>query len=252
MHNKANIRIQTVPLYLCKWALMEHKTNQLRVYLAIKFDGSGYFLVNEANTQRITELLKISVVTFRKFIRALTKDRWIVACKRKNWYWVRGYKQLGIVLKNSTISSIRFENKDLLSFKAMCIGAVYSDRIKHLRRRAKNPVRYQSWRTSIRAFAPSTYFVANNYLAEYLKISKTTAIEYKALAEKAGYIKTKENLTYEDIPRKLFKYVKEANDLIGGKYVIRQGKVFMQEPDIIVSKIQIYYRGNLKRKKSDP
>lgn len=251
----------SIPLYLCVYALRFKKVNQLKVYVALKYYCSGYYNATPENNLMMASVLGITLVSFRSNLKKLVVDKWVLPCKSKKVYWIRGYKQLGIVLRNSTISCIKLSSKDFKNFKAIIISGVYAKIVRDSRRRNRGSVWLYGWRTLIRILPPSTYLIANTYLAKVLHISKTTAYDYKYLAEKAGYISTMENLEQLFVGKnspvplnaEIMQIFAETNNIRSETLRTKQRKAFLQRPDSITYKVEIYSKRSLKRrKKTEP
>jgi hypothetical protein len=154
-----------------------------------------------------------------------------------------------ILTEPSQKVGVRLDNLKYHSFKAFLIAVVIANTMRKMRRSDGASVHYNGRRTIIKALPSSTYLLANNYLAKVLKVSKTTAFDYKTLAEKAGYIKTHENL-YTIRKSKLFlRYSLDIPSSERNKYRINKDNLYYQEPDIIESKVVLCYQKNFGKVK---
>lgn len=197
--------------------------------------------------KRNSKKISITPVTFRKYWRILLKEKWItINCKRDACHII-GFSRLCKKLRIKTRKAAIFRTIDFKRFKEFLIGSVITYAMIKKRNNDRASVFYIPRSTSTKALSSiSSYFLPNLYLAKVLKISKSTASEYKHLAEKAGYIKTKKHWYNLPIESNEIKNYREYSDDNRGYPKLINGKACVQTSDIIKSNIVLKRKRNLR------
>jgi hypothetical protein len=244
-----------VPVELCKYALTNHKVNQVKLYVYLKTICSGHFKVNKNLIAIVCKELKLkSGKTFKSNLNWLLEENWITVNSKSKSYRIIGFRQLAKKLEFNSATGALFDPPEFEKFRAFLIGAVISYHSKWKRRKAwQSGLLEGSPRKSCKPPSDPSDF-ACLYLAKILNVSKTTASKYKVIAEKAGYIKIEKCFSQIDVPISQLPLLKKYSDKSIEKIRSINGKVCLQEADKIYPSIHLRRKSNIKccRKKSEP
>ena len=203
---------------------------------------------NSSSYSKWAKDLCISSKTVKSSLQWLIKNRWVTVNSKRGSLRIISYKKLAWKLDLKFQTGFLFEPDNYQYFKAMCCGVVltfYLNRKRYFNRRSVN----------IKGFANSTnrrkysgfYPMPNEYLAQCLGVSITTAYRYKTEAERGNFIETKSNFSHvlnadnEKITSDNYFAFILNNQTFGLPNTIRKGKKYLKEveADLIHSNITL-------------
>lgn len=237
-----------IPVQLCEYALVNRKTNQLKLYIYLKINSDGEIYYYERSFNEWAEKLHINYKTIKNSLEWLIKNKWITVNSKKHTLKIISYQRLGRRLHFDSKSGYLFESNDYKDFKALCCGVVithYLNRKRYFNRRSVNLKGFAMIKNRKKGFYP----MANKYISTSIGVSLSTAYRYKNEAEKAHYIKTISDSNYMEDSNG--NKIASDNYLIfkknGEENKIRQGKNYLKEisSDLIHSNIKLK-RKNIK------
>lgn len=241
----------TIPVDLCQYALVNRKVNQTKLYVLLKLKSSGYISYNEDIYEHIKDWAKELDLNHKTVLTSfewLLKQKWVTINSISKSIHIIGYKKLYYKLHFETSTAIIYEPDCFLDFKAFCCAAViiyYRNRKKYSDK--QSVAKKERTNTNCRTSSKDYYDISCGYLAECLKVSKTTAYNFKLAAIKLGLIEKKKNLVFmtdcigKPITIEHFDAIKHTfkdNPLVRR---IRKGKKYikMVEADLIKSNIHL-------------
>lgn len=238
-----------LPVTLIAYALSEKIVNQLRLYLYLKKNCSGYFLLDRQKINHACEFLGLkSEKTFHRNLSWLIQRKWITVNSKTNCCRVISFARLCHKLAIKTKTGVYFETSDFHSFRPFLYAAIFAWTIRHKDWQTRQPVRKKgrtrksipehcSGSGSNRGRGPNQ--MPNRYLAKILSLDHSTISRYKLAASTAGYITAEHQ--YEDTQLSLKflypmqKYLPEEAHL----FVVHDGTVQRQLPDKISHTIHL-------------
>ena len=178
-----------LPVYLAQKCLVTRRTNELQTWLAAHFSYSGKCEISDNPAVVISELVGKKPRTIKRHFKRLLKWNWMGRDSKNGWYFIRGVDRVfnieGCHYKRAAI----MDKSDIPTTKAFLIASVLASIIKT--GRATETERKSQRSQPLRGFHPVSLLTLENAF----ECSKPTAVKYKKMAKKAGYIKTSQNLT---------------------------------------------------------
>lgn len=237
---------KSIPVELCVYALRQHRINMVMVYIYLKYNCDGYFKLSRGSVSGYAANLSLSVPTFRKHINELIKLEWLTVNSKREAFRVIGFLPLAKKLTFRSSKSVIFDKKDFITFRAFLIATVITYFMGYKRRKERRSV-YKKGCTITNFLSPSFYSMPNRYLSKVLKISISTASDYKHLAGSAGYISITKQEEKIPIPKRALTAYLEVNNMKPQSIRRRKGSFFEQKPDKIESTMEIKTKHNLKK-----
>ena len=238
-----------IPVELCKYALMEHKVNQLRLFIFLKTKCSGHLkLPKERIESYCKELSYKTPKTFKNNLNWLLKKEWITVNTKSGNYRIKGFVELSNKLKFSCTKVAIFEPMDFSKFKPFIIATVITYYMKLKSRYDKK--RSECLKGGSRKYRfkkPAFFSLPHTYLAKVLNIPKSTAENYRFNAIKSKFIISKSDFEKLDVPGKEIKLFKKYHDNSSNLRVLK-GRLHKQKDNKLFSKIVIRTKKELKKK----
>lgn len=238
----------SIPVDLGRWALTNHKVNQVKLYIYLKTICSGHFkLSDELISCTCSELSIKSKRTFKSQFKWLIQKKWITVNSKKASYRIIGFPQLSSKLKFSSCKGALFEPMDFSKFKEFLIASVIT---YYMIRKSRWDIKSELHTRSSRKyfFPPASYSLPHTYLAKILHASKTNAAHFRNLAIKSGYIKAKPKFVEIEIPKSEFRLYKKFNIDENQKFRVIKGKLYRQLNDELTSIIFLSTKKSLQNK----
>jgi hypothetical protein len=235
-----------IPIELCTFALSKHKVNQVRLYVYLKSICSGYFKLSDERIKSICQKLGYKTPkTFKTNLKWLLNERWVLFNINSGNYYVLGYVNLSQLMDFQASTGAIFKPVDFSVFKPFIIAAVITYYMKYKKRverssgqKRRCPRKYY--------LSPAFLSLPHLYLAKILNIPKSTAVSYRKLAVKFGYISVKPHYKKLDIPLKEAVFYLKYNREDGKKIKVKDNKVYCRENDELTSKIFFLTKTDLK------
>lgn len=190
----------SIPVDLCQYALVNRKVNQTKLYILLKLKSSGYISYNKNIYEHIKDWAKeldLNHKTVRGCFEWLLKQKWVTINGISKSIHIIGYKKLYYKLNFETSTAIKYDTDNFLDFKAYCCAAViiyYRNRKRYFDK--QSVAKMERANTNCRISFKDYYDMSSGYLAKCLKVSKTTAFNFKLIAIKLGLIEKKKNLVF--------------------------------------------------------
>ncbi len=240
----------SIPVELCKYAIKEHKVNQLRLYVFLKSKCSGQIkLPKERIDSYCLELGYKSTKTFKNNLNWLIMHKWITVNTKSGNYRIKGFLELSNKLMFCSVKGAIFEPLDFSKFKAFVSGAVITYYMKQKSRynKKRSELLIGSSR-KYRSKKPAFYSLPHTYLAKVLNLSKSAAKKHRDSAINFNFINSLHKFKQLYIPKKeILLYLKYSesnqNKLIGYKKNLVE-----QLNDVLTSNIILRTKRNFKNK----
>ncbi len=190
----------TLPIGLCKYALVNRKINQLKLYLYLKLTSSGYIRYEDNINEHITNWsieLNLDRKTVSSSFKWLIENKWITVNSISKALHIKGYSALAKKLKLIIKSSVIYEPTDFKDLKGICCASViiyYRNKLKYFNRKNKSVVNMRLTKKNLKLLKNGSYFLPLTYIAKSLKISKSTANNFKKIALEFGFIERSRNV----------------------------------------------------------
>lgn len=240
----------SIPVELCKYAIKEHKVNQLRLYVFLKSKCSGQIkLPKERIDNYCLELGYKSTKTFNNNLSWLIKHKWITVNTKSGNYRIKGFLELTNKLMFCSVKGAIFEPIDFSKFKAFVAGATITYfMIQKSRYNKKRPELLQWSSRKSHYKMPAFYSLPHTYLSKILNVSKSCAKKQRNLAIQHQFISSVHKFEPIEIASgEILNYLKycdtNTNNLIGYKNHLKK-----QLNDILTSNIKLRTKNNFKRK----
>lgn len=235
-----------VPVGLCLYSLQTKKTNQVKFFLYLKSISSGYVQKNNSELLLIASHLDICYKTLNTYLQWLLQHGWLIPDPIACNYRIIGFNSLTEKLGFTSSTGALLYKNDIPRFKSFAVAAVIAYLIER--------IRVRQWQTKAGLIKGSpnlsglpTYpSLPHMYLAKTLKLSKTSAYEYRKLTVENKFLKCYkiyENLgfTSENFIT-LKKYYSENPEALRKK-----GKqIYIQLPDKIESLVYLRTKSNIR------
>lgn len=189
----------SIPVGLCEYALVNRKINQLKLYLFLKLNSSGYVKYDDDIYEHINswaKRLSISPKTVLSSYKWLIKNKWITINGISKSIHIISYKHLYRKLRITIKTSIIYEPDDFADLKGLCCAAVfiyYRNQLRYFNKQSGAKMTLSNTNCKI----PKDFYpVSLSYIASRINVSKSTANNYKSIAKSYGFIESKRNLIY--------------------------------------------------------
>lgn len=242
----------TIPVGLCAYALMSRKINHLKLYVYFKHIASGHLRYDTSLCKHWASDLDMNERTVRNCMKWMIKKKWITVNSKKESIRIIGFQQLKLKLKIKSDAAVVFEQEDFSEFFSFCCAAVitYYIRLKSFKSRAKQSgSKMVGSRKNCSSAQKGFYTLPVLYLAKCLKVSKSTANNYKIKAVNSKFIEVKRQVTTikdeegNKISKNEILTFQSNSENVG---IFRLGRKYLKkvEADLIKSELK------LKRKRS--
>ena len=242
-----------IPVSLCKFALVNRKINQLKLYIHLKLNSDGFVVYDEKSYKEWSKEIGISSKTIKTSLDWLIKNKWITVNGKRNALHIISYKKIGQKIGLNFKSGILFEPTCLADyeyFKAFCCATVICYYLNKKRYFDRQSVIIKGVATTNCKRTNGFYPIPNGYLAKCLGVSLATAFRFKKEAEDAGFIETKAGFGYllDEKDEKDSDIEKKSKYKI--KKVKNKEKIFKTEDYEIIKQIlvDVYKEPNRLRK----
>jgi hypothetical protein len=234
-----------IPIGLCVFCLKNKLSKPFSLYLLLKMRCSSIIKIGMPVARDFAEELGYkSVKSIYYNLKILQDYNFVGLNPRNDIYVIRGFDKLRSMYKLPSTIAVLFYPSDLRKIKGFLIGSLITSLIYKEERRIK-AVEFIEGRSN--HAASSFLFPASNLiLSKLLNISISTASEYKKCAVKHGYITITPNLKYLPIHYRSVQFYRKSNPEDGDKLVIRNKKVYLQQPDLVCSRIEYKYRKKIE------
>lgn len=235
-----------VPVGLCFYSLENRKTNQVKFFLYLKSISSGYVIENEPEFLAIASNLGICNKTANSYLKWLVSQGWLIHDPIAKNYRIIGFNSLASKLCFTSSTGAILYKKDITKYKSFAIAAVITYLIERIRVRQWQTKAGLIKRSPNLNSLPSYPFLPHTYLAKALKISKSSAYEYRKMTKGNQFItclKKYENLDFNSKGLSLMKkHYPERPERLRRK----GDQVFTQMPDHINSTIYLRTKANIR------
>ena len=259
MVQPANVNIY-VPLSLCDLVVTDKFFAPFRLYLFLKSTSYGQLKITLAKKQELAAALHVTVKTISNLLHQLQERNWIGHNPRTGWYFVRGFTKIGQLEGLTGKLAVELDVHKDLSFKerfqAFVVGAIIGRFSRNSRYRwreqQKSRSEYNKGNSNHNLPTAPSFFPVACELIRMAKnpkcpprMSLSTAWSYKQLACKHEFINLKQNLTRlasskdESVCDAQFAAAyKKVNPEVAGRIRIIDGKVYLQEPDLVQERMR--------------
>ncbi len=227
-----------VPIGLASVALSEKLFRPFQLYVFLKTKCSGKLRIDNRLLKEIGSNLGLkSERAVKNNLKILIKKNWIGYNKKSKYYFIRSFNYLCQLEQVKRKTAAEFNPKHIKHFKAFLAGSNICSLVNHQRWKQRKLERLNGG--SNQRFRKSTkyYPVACKALAKCLKISISTAFEWKGLAVKRKYVLVKKNFKPFMFERKkpisaVFKnQLKRALPNCAHLVRVKKGNLFEQDID---------------------
>lgn len=251
----------TLPLSLIRHCNKHGLLQELKVFTYLKLYCSNNPKSSGPafNPKALRERLGIkSIKTFRKYLQSLQALNWVGCNDSANILHVRSYRRIISIIGSSEKAAVRVKPEDLKRFRAFATAALVTKLIRDTAKHTLIYSRSRKYKGSLskrdEAKPVLNYFgLSNEGFAALLYTSKTTAVERKQEAVKAGYIKTRKRyhkeyeLSKEEAPF----YIKHCKQVYGPAKCVRKlkGKYWLctQQHDEVIPLLKICKSSQVKK-----
>ena len=242
-----------VPVGLAQKSLITGRTSELQTWIAAHFIYPGKCQISDNPAAAISELTQKTPRTIKRHFKRLLKRNWIGKDHKNGWYFFRGIDRIRKIENIQHRRATIMDKSDVAKCKAFCIASVIASIIKT--GRAAETERDNQRSGPLCGFYP----VSLQTIKQAFKCSKPTAINYKKMANSAGYINTERNLIQLSIRVTDVEHLKQSGqsvklpkfgngDLVNVKpQKLRKyhGKVFLQASTLIKGNVSLTMRGSV-------
>lgn len=229
----------SIPIAIIIFALRKRKINTIRLFLYLKYTGSGHLKWNNSLLEKTcADLNWKSEKTFKKHLNWLIRKRWISINSKTKSLRVKSYQQIILKIKFSTATTVLAEQNVLNNFRPFCYAAAitWAMRYKHHKERQSGCKKGRSRKS---CHLRRMYQIPNQYLAAMLQLNYTTISKYRTAAAKAGYIKVTHYFQAIGLPAKFLGLLKQAYPENRHRLVLVHNQVHWQLPSYITSTIHL-------------
>ncbi len=248
------MRNMNIPIELLVFALSKRKVNQVRLYLYLKSQCSGYLPWNQETIQKIKRDLSIKETrTIQNNLTWLIKNSWVIMNSKRGVIRVVSYLVLSKKLQFHSATGVLFDTSQFHNFRPFIYAAVLTYYLKYRHRIAR-----QSERKKGRSITNCSFHeMPAQYLASILKLGKSTTMRYRQKAWDAGFIKMKHRYKPLYIPLDELEFCRIYGDEEAWQLVIHNNQVMVQLSNAITSYVRLRTKPALKkciysREKVDP
>ncbi|RKE04166.1 hypothetical protein BXY64_1181 [Marinifilum flexuosum] len=248
------MRSMNIPIELLVFALSKRKVNQVRLYLYLKSQCSGYLPWNQETIEKIKRNLSIKETrTIHNNLEWLVKNSWVIMNSKRGVIRVVSYLVLSKKLQFHSATGALFDTSQFHNFRPFIYAAVLTYYLKYRHRIAR-----QSERKKGRSITNCSFHeMPAQYLASILKLGKSTTTRYRQKAWDAGFIKMKHRYKPLYIPLDELEFCRIYGDEEAWQLVIHNNQVMVQLSNAITSYVRLRTKPALKkcicsREKVDP
>ena len=238
----------TIPVELCKYALLNRKTNHLMLYVYFKHIASGHLRFDTSLYKVWATDLNLSEKTIRTCVDWLIKNKWIAVNGKLKSLRIISYSQLCSNLDLCRKLSAIYEPEDFSKFINFCCAVVFTYylNLKNWADKKRRSVFIMGNTSTNRNFYPKDFkTLPIRYFAKCLNVSIATANNYKKMAMNINLLTVKSqvlNYTSEDgtkLPKELICIFQHEDKNITGR--LRVGKKYLKrvEADLIKSDLKL-------------
>ena len=235
-----------IPAELCNFVLTSKLIRPFQVFIYLKSKCSGKIRLSKSDMDNVALDLGLkSGKTINSCIKKLIEINWVGFSPRSGFYFIKGFEKIRKQHKFYRRRGVEFNLDEIRDLKGFLIATSISLLINAQKRRKRAVERSMSG-SKTPACLRSFYFeIANEALAKILRISISTAFEWKNLAEKQGYIKIRKHFAEIDVNPKLAKEFKSQKGVPSHLIRFRAGKLWIQKSDTVVSYINFRRRAKI-------
>jgi hypothetical protein len=233
-----------IPIELLVFALSKRKVSQVRLYLYLKSQCSGYLSWTPELKERIKKDLDIKESrTIDRNLDWLLKNKWIITNTKRGSIRIVSYLVLSQKLQFRSATGAIFETIDFQNFRPFIYAAVVTYYLQYKHRIAK-----QSERKKGRSITNCSFRdMPAEYLANVLKLGKSTIVRYRQKAWDAGFIKMKHRYKPLLIPVGELAFCRIYGDEEAWQLVIHNNQVKIQLSNAITTCIHLRTKSGLKK-----
>ncbi|MCB2222119.1 MAG: hypothetical protein KQI35_17180 [Bacteroidetes bacterium] len=233
-----------LPIELLTFSVRERKVNQLQLFIGLKslFTNGQFILSRETKSQVCIYLGYKSEKTFNNNFQWLVQNRWVYF--RKGHCIIKSFTKIAVKYDFTCYKVALFIPEiDMPNFKAFIYGAIITYLMVwkgNKDRRSGADLGSSYMKRNPVSSSLLYYNLPVRYMAKALNISKSTASNYKNIANDAGYIEVKHDYSFVVFGGSNFKeYMKWLSPEQKCKICNMDGKIYIQNPDLIKSNIII-------------
>lgn len=250
----------TIPVLLCKYALINRMPNHLKLFVYLKYISGGHIRYNNCLIRSWATDLDLNEKTVRKLVKDLIKQEWITVNTNRGSLRAISYNQLCLKLKVNPKSAAVYEPDDFKNFKSFCCAVVitYYLKVKYWNEklRLSESKKVDSSMSNHSSHLKGYKTLPVRYFSKCLGVSDTTANNFKKLAKEGGYIEVKRqviNMTKKDgkkIEKSMLGVIVKSDLDLAPR--IRIGKKYIKkvDADLIKSFVKIKRKRNKYREKT--
>lgn len=241
---------------MAEFALREHRTSEVMVYLASKFYFSGTSKTEPSPAKYLAEQLPVKERTVYNHLNWLINRNWIGKDYHSGWYHFRGLNTIHQNEGWKFSRAVRMKPKDLFNIKPFLMGAFIASLVKTWKRGKETE---RNSRRSEQLYYPVSY----SAIAKILKMDRSTVKRIIKHSQKLGFLKMEENLikvknlSISDVNKaKQLDLPVLRVDLIGSsddkvvpldRFRFKNNEVFIQEPNLIYPLLEFKSRRGLSK-----
>lgn len=218
----------------------------------------GKIIINEGVVLQLKELLHYkSSRSVANNLKILIGLNWVWYSKRSGYHYVRGFDTVGQIMGFKSRTSVLMKIKKTDGLKHLTIATVIGWFIMSNKRKLKRefaskyvgnrPLVYNDAISDSCFFIKHYYPVSNLALAKALRVSISTAYNYKQFAKSAGHIKIKRDDKTTDIDAKHLPFFKKVYPELSHKAWAGKSKIMLREPDLVFCSLMYKFRKKTER-----
>jgi len=223
-----------VPIPILLYSLQERRTNEISLWLLLKFVSSGHFKLTRNLILRIKAVMRIQKTeTITKYLDWLLRKGFLTYNSNSKSYRLVSMRKISTGIDSKGYIGCLMYYQDLKSYKEFAFSAY----VKHLIRRGRNRAKrvgstMRGTRMNRSQYSSSFYPIPNELLAEIFNKSIPWVVEIRKLAKEKGYL----DFTYDyeklGIPSKDIEFYKATFPEIAPKVKVFENEIAIQIPNI--------------------
>lgn len=235
-----------IPAEMCVYVLTSKLVRPFQVFILLKSKCCGKMRLSKSDMDNVAlELGLKSGKTISTCLKKLIEINWVGYSKRSGYYFIKGFNQIRKQHKFYRRRGAEFSLDEIKNLKGFLIATTIGLLINAQKRR-RWAVELSMGGSKTPAYLRSKYFeMANEALAKILKISISTAFEWKNLAEVQGYIKIRKRFTELNIDPKCSYRLKRLKGVPGHLIRYHDGKLWIQKSDTVFSNVTFRRRAKI-------
>jgi len=233
-----------IPIELLVYALSKRKVSQVRLFLYLKSQSTGYLPWTKQVKERVQKDLDIKDVrTIDRNLQWLLKNKWITSNTKRKSIRVVSYLVLAKKLQFRSATGAIFSTIYFINFRPFIYAAVVTYYLQYKHRLAK-----QSERKKGRSTTNCSYRdMPAEYLAAVLHLGKSTIVRYRQKAWDAGFIKMKHRHKPLFMPIEELGFCRIYGDEDAWQLVIHNNQVKVQLSNAISTYVVLRTKPALKK-----